>query len=81
MGGALQFLPSLHTFALYDQRFGGIKPHFKDYKLVGFQLSPSRRRSAQLLTTLVMFLDIAHLIAMVVGVLLVRAGKRRQLDW
>jgi hypothetical protein len=26
--------PSLQTFALYGQRFGGIEPHFKDYKSV-----------------------------------------------
>ena len=24
--------PSLQTFAVYGERFGGIEPHFKDYK-------------------------------------------------
>lgn len=73
--------PSLQTFARYGERFGGIEPHFKDYKSAGFQLPQSRRRSAQQLTTLVMLLDMAHLIAVVLGVLLVQAGQRLQLDW
>lgn len=30
--------PSLQTFACYGRRFGGIEPHFKDYKSVGFEL-------------------------------------------
>lgn len=72
---------ALPTFALYGQRFGGIEPHFKDYKSAGFQLPQVRRRSAQQLTTLVMLLDLAHLIAVVLGVLLVQAGQRLQLDW
>ena len=29
--------PSLHTFALYGKRFGGIEPHFKDYKSAAFK--------------------------------------------
>lgn len=29
--------PSLHTFALYGKRFGGIEPHFKDYKSAAFE--------------------------------------------
>jgi hypothetical protein len=73
--------PSLQTFAHYGERFGGIEPHFKDYKSAGFHLLQSRRRNAQQLTTLVMLLDIAHLIAVMLGILLVRAGQRLQLDW
>ncbi|WP_204137338.1 hypothetical protein [Halomicronema sp. CCY15110] len=73
--------PSLHTFARYGERFGGIEPHFKDYKSAGFHLPQSRRRNAQQLTTLAMLLDIAHLIAVMFGILLVRAGKRLQLNW
>ena len=30
--------PSLQTFALYGQRFGGIEPHFKDYKSAAFDI-------------------------------------------
>ena len=43
--------PSLQTFALYGQRFGGIEPHFKDYKSAAFELIRShlsRCFSAQL---------------------------------
>jgi hypothetical protein len=36
--------PSLQTFELYGQRFGGIEPHFKDYKSAGFELARSRIR-------------------------------------
>jgi hypothetical protein len=72
---------SLHSFDLYGQRFGGIEPHFKDYKSAGFQLLDSRQRDPQSLSTLVMLLDMAHLIAVVVGVLLVQAGHRSRLDW
>ena len=72
---------SLQTFARYGERFGGIEPHFKDDKSAGFHLPQSRRRNAQQLTTLVMRLDMAHLVAVVLGVLLVQAGQRLQLDW
>jgi len=58
-----------------------IEPHFKDYKSAGFDLAQSRLRDAQRLTSLVMLLDMAHLIAVVVGMLLVQAGCRTQLDW
>jgi hypothetical protein len=72
---------SLQTFDLYAQRFGGIEPHFKDYKSAGFDLPQSRLREAQLLTALVMLLDIAHLIAVLIGVFLLQTGLRAQLDW
>lgn len=78
----LSSLPvSLKTFELYGQRFGGIEPHFKDYKSSGFELPRSGLRDAQQLTVLVMLLDIAHLIAVIVGVGLVQAGRRTRLDW
>ena len=73
--------PSLQTFEQYGQRFGGIEPHFKDYKSAGFDLTRSRIRDAQRLTSLVMLLDIAHLIAVIVGILVVQAGRRARLDW
>jgi hypothetical protein len=73
--------PSLQTFEQYGQRFGGIEPHFKDYKSAGFDLARSRIRNAQRLTSLVMLLDIAHLIAVMVGLLVVQAGRRARLDW
>ncbi|MEM6715384.1 MAG: transposase [Cyanobacteria bacterium P01_C01_bin.147] len=39
--------PSLHTFARYGERFGGIEPQVKDDKSAGFHLPQSRRRNAQ----------------------------------
>jgi hypothetical protein len=39
--------PSLQTFALYGQRFGGIEPHFKDYKSAAFKITRSKIRDAQ----------------------------------
>ena len=73
--------PSLQTFALYGQRFGGIEPHFKDYKSAAFHVLESGVRNAQALTCLFMLLDSATLIALIVGMLLVQAHQRSQLDW
>lgn len=73
--------PSLQTFALYGKRFGGIEPHFKDYKSAGFDVVKSGLRTAAALTCLVMLLDCATLIALMLGMLLVKAGERSQLDW
>jgi hypothetical protein len=39
--------PSVQTFSLYSQRFGGIEPHFKDYKSAAFDILRSRIRNAQ----------------------------------
>jgi hypothetical protein len=47
-------LPSVQTFALYGQRFGGIEPHFKDYKSAAFELPRSRLRDADALSRLLM---------------------------
>jgi len=30
--------PSVQTFALYGKRFGGIEPHFQDYKSAAFEV-------------------------------------------
>ncbi len=60
--------PSLQTFALYGQRFGGIEPHFKDYRSAAFELPRSRLRDATALTRLLMLLAAATLIAIVVAV-------------
>ena len=73
--------PSLQTFALYGERFGGIEPHFKDYKSAAFEVVRSGRREATVLTRLFMLLDIAYLIAVIVGVMLVQQGHRARLDW
>lgn len=73
--------PSLQTFALYGQRFGGIEPHFKDYKSAAFEVLQSGLRDAQALTCLFMLLDCATLIALLLGMLLVQTGQRDRIDW
>lgn len=72
---------TLQTFAKYGERFGGIEPHFKDYKSAAFEICRSHLRDATALTCLVMLLDIAYLIAWLLGVMLVQAGHRSRLDW
>ncbi|MGG6270965.1 transposase [Leptolyngbya sp. AN03gr2] len=72
--------PSLQTFERYGKRFGGIEPHIKDYKSAAFEIIPSHLRDATALTSLFMLLDIATLIALILGCLLVRCGLRRTLD-
>lgn len=72
---------SLHTFTEYGQRFGGIEPHFKDYKSAGFEVVRSRLRDAKALTCLFMLLDIAYLFAWMLGVAVVQQGQRLRLDW
>ena len=72
--------PSLQTFEHYGKRFGGIEPHIKDYKSAAFDLIGSQLRDATALTSLFMLLDIATLIALVLGCLLVRCGLRQRLD-
>lgn len=73
--------PSLQTFALYGKRFGGIEPHFKDYKSAAFGVLQSGLRHAQALTCLFMLLDCASLIALMLGMMLVQSGGRSRLDW
>jgi hypothetical protein len=73
--------PSLQTFALYGRRFGGIEPHFKDYKSGTFDIVSSHLRDAQALTCLFMLLATASLIALILGIMLVRLGQRAWIDW
>jgi hypothetical protein len=73
--------PSLQTFALYGERFGGIEPHFKDYKSAAFEVVQSGLWETTVLTRLFILLDIAYLIAVIVGVMLVQQGRRLTLDW
>lgn len=73
--------PSIQTFALYGRRFGGIEPHFKDYKSAAFDVLSSHLRDAQALTCLFMLMDTASLIALILGLMLVRLGQRKWLDW
>lgn len=72
---------SLRTFERYGQRFGGIEPHFKDYQSAGFELPDSRLRGAQALSTLLMLLATAMLIAISAAIELMVNGKRTSIDW
>ena len=72
---------SLKTFEQYGERFGGIEPHFKDYQSSGFELPDSRLRVAQALSTLLMLLSTAMLIAISAAIQLVANGERPSLDW
>lgn len=62
---------SLLVFEDYGKRFGGIEPHFKDYQSAGFELPDSRLRGAQALSTLLMLLATAMLIAISAAIQLV----------
>lgn len=73
--------PSLQTFEVYGQRFGGIEPHFKDYKSAAFELIRSHLRDAQALNCLLMLLATARLIAISLAIIVVSLGRRKALDW
>jgi hypothetical protein len=73
--------PSLQTFEVYGQRFGGIEPHFKDYKSAAFDLMSSRLRDAQALSRLLMLLAAATLIAISVAIVVVNEDRRKNIDW
>jgi hypothetical protein len=73
--------PSLQSFARYGRRFGGVEPHFKDYKSAAFRILDTRLRDAQALTCLVMLLDCATLLALVFGLITVQWGQRGLIDW
>lgn len=72
---------SLQTFQLYGQRFGGIEPRFKDYKSGTFDLLRSKIRDAQALSTLLMMIEIAELLAIRLGLLMIETGFRSKIDW
>lgn len=72
---------SLQTFALYGQRFGGIEPHFKDYKSAVFDLPRSHIRNADALARLLMLLATATIIAISTAVHLVHQGALNSVDW
>ena len=72
---------SLQTFASYGQRFGGIEPHFKDYKSAAFGLPDSRLRTAQALSRLMMLLATATLIALCAAIELILQGQLDSIDW
>jgi hypothetical protein len=79
---ALISAQALATFELYGQRFGGIEPHFKDYKSAAFDLVRSHLRGAAALGCLLMLLAAATLIAIAIAVVaVIEQGRRTALDW
>jgi hypothetical protein len=73
--------PSLQTFAEYGQRFGGIEPHFKDYKSATFDLTRSHIRDPDALNCLLMLIAMAELLAILIGFSTVYLKQLSQIDW
>jgi hypothetical protein len=73
--------PSLQIFALYGQRFGGIEPHFKDYKSAAFDVPQSRLRDAEALSRLLMLLAAATIIAISIAIQVIAQGRLNAIDW
>jgi len=72
---------SLQTFAVYGQRFGGIEPHFKDYKSAAFEVPRSRIRHAEALGRLLMLLAAATLIAISIAIHVIAQDGLKAIDW
>jgi hypothetical protein len=72
---------SLQTFQLYGKRFGGIEPRFKDYKSGTFDLLRSKIRDAQALSNLLMMLEIAEVLAIRLGLIVIETQQRSKVDW
>jgi hypothetical protein len=72
---------SLQTFRLYGERFGGVEPHFKDYKSGTFDILRSKIRDASALGNLLMMLEIAQLLAIRMGLVVIETENRGVLDW
>lgn len=72
---------SLQTFQLYGKRFGGIEPRFKDYKSGTFDILRSKIRDAQALSNLLMMIEIAEILAIRLGLILIETRQRSQVDW
>jgi Transposase DDE domain len=73
--------PSLQTFSLYGQRFGGIEPHFKDYKSAAFELTRSKIRDAQALSRLLMLLATATIVSISMAIEVIAQGRLNSIDW
>jgi Transposase DDE domain len=72
---------SLQTFQLYGKRFGGIEPRFKDYKSGTFEILRSKIRDAQALSNLLMMIEIAEILAIRLGLIMIETRQRSKLDW
>jgi Transposase DDE domain len=72
---------SLQTFQLYGKRFGGIEPRFKDYKSGTFDILRSKIRNTQALSNLLMMIEIAELLAVRLGLMMIETRQRSKVDW
>jgi hypothetical protein len=72
---------SLQAFQLYGKRFGGIEPRFKDYKSGTFDLLRSKIRDAQALSNLLMMIEIAEVLAIKLGLIVIETQQRSKVDW
>jgi Transposase DDE domain len=67
-------------FQEYGKRFGGIEPHFKDYKSSAFDITDSRLRDEKALTCLFMMLSTATLLSISLGFWLCQNQQRTKVD-
>jgi hypothetical protein len=72
---------SLQTFKLYGKRFGGVEPRFKDYKSGTFDILRSKIRDAQALSNLLMMIEIAEVLAIRLGLIMIETRQRSKIDW
>jgi hypothetical protein len=72
---------SLQTFQLYGKRFGGIEPRFKDYKSGTFDILRSKVRDAKALSNLLMMIEIAEVLAIRLGLIVIETRSRSKIDW
>jgi Transposase DDE domain len=72
---------SLQTFQLYGKRFGGVEPRFKDYKSGTFDILRSKIRDAQALSNLLMMIEIAEVLAIRLGLIMIETRQRSKVDW
>lgn len=72
---------SLQTFQLYGKRFGGIEPRFKDYKSGTFEIIRSKIRDTKALSNLLMMIEIAEILAIRLGLVMIETRSRSKIDW
>ena len=65
------------TPQLYGKRFGGIEPRFKDYKSGTFDILRSKIRNAQALSNLLMTIEIAEILAIRLGLIMIETQHSR----
>ncbi|WP_373542895.1 transposase [Chamaesiphon sp.] len=72
---------SLQIFQLYGKRFGGVEPRFKDYKSGTFDILRSKIRDPKALSNLLMMIEIAEILAIRLGLIMIETRSRSKIDW